>query len=235
MLPPEDEIDMDLDGERDLFGDSLQEEGDVSLEFAEADLDTDQILALAAEEEARCALLEQEMEEAKRREQEEKEFRKQQRERDLALQKLRAVRNKRVDLETSLSQPSAHSSPAKRPSRAPVMAKQPRRSYVTDSARPSCSGKPVIEQQRSVAPPTARPGQSEFDSFAQELLYSVQQLKDGQTAPFSKLMAQAMKESPVATKSMRKSESLPNVNVVGEQVDKPPEGGKRPPPPPKRG
>ena len=98
------EVHVDTEGEHELFeeeildGEQLQED----LQLAEEDLETDQILALAAEEEERCHVLETEMEHLRREEAAHKLW-----EKEEALQHLWAIRSKRATLETSLSRSPA--------------------------------------------------------------------------------------------------------------------------------
>ena len=65
------EVHVDAEGEQELFEEEIFDEEELQeedLQLAEEDLDTDQILALAAEEEERCLLLETEMEQFRREE-----------------------------------------------------------------------------------------------------------------------------------------------------------------------
>ena len=111
VLNPELSVHVDEEGERELFGTDVDEPQDNELEWAAEDLDTDQILALAAEEEERCLVLENEVEEMKHHQQEEEDLLRKQQEWEEAIHRLHAVRSKWATLKSLLlvSPPTASS------------------------------------------------------------------------------------------------------------------------------
>ena len=93
---------IDVEAENELFGEDQEFEDDMDdglEDLAEEDLDSDQVLALAAEKEARCAALQQQVDSRK---QQEEQARKLEQERNEVLQRLRAMQSKRENMESSL-------------------------------------------------------------------------------------------------------------------------------------
>ena len=211
------DFEVDLYGEQDLVGDDpsalSMEEGELSdeelVELAEEDLDTDQILSLAAAEEQRC----QELVQCREREEEEELLRQEQEHRE-ALLKLKVMRSKRQSLEVSLS--SLPSVTGSRQFRRQMVAKQVQGSGTMSAPKAklhyAIPTRPMACHS-SVHQKTIQQGESvDLNCFAHELLDSVKQLKDGKTAPFSLLRAKAMsgqaRESPSL---LKRADSLPNV------------------------
>ena len=222
------QIHVDREDERELLGgdsteEDLQEQilDEVLMNDDGLDLDTDEILALAAEEEERCAELE------RQKAMEDEEVLKQEQARNEALKRLMAVRSKRKDLENSLSSsPSTVGPSGRNRTSSPVRRVRVR----AEEQQASTSGgfkpggvqyhipKPV--SRRTVSP--VQVGESDdFSDFARELLYSVKQLKEGQSAPFSTLMARAMSGRECDEDQLspnKRSDSLPNIALNLDNV-----------------
>ena len=235
------EDDIDLQMEQEVLGTSpnqFESEEEALNEFEEEDLDTEEILALAEAEEARCEQLQDEVENRRRLE-EDQLLHKQQQRRE-ALQRLQAVRSKRVSLETSLSQaPSVVSDispqkPAKQAVRESLKtkptgkgkARQPGGLTVTATSTPSAGTSRGVAhaeessgQEEMVVPAQNQPGESdfsEFSDFARELLYSVKQLKEGNTGVFSEFLMKTLGDN--SPSKVCRSESLPNVHFADAPV-----------------
>ena len=231
------ELQTDEQAERELFGgapvDVLASQHDKLLDdLEEEDMETEQILALAAEEGAKCLELESEMEQA--RQLEEEQFIRKQKEKEEALQRLRAVRSKRVNLETSMSQPpSATSSPFKPVTAMGIKTRVTQRSRaLAAKAGTSTAGQAQLLRVQAPAQPRQlqhpEPGRSDFNQFAWELFESVKQLKEGKATPFQRLISKTLADPKGNLEQLHKSESLPNVHfadsearVVGSIIDPP--------------
>ena len=127
------------------------------------------------------------------------------------MQRLKAVRSKRVNLETSLSSmPSASSSPIKeipateraKSTKQPRVAMQP-----AGVTRPWAE--PVKASTSSLQPQI---GEFVVDEFARNLLHSINALKDRDLALFLRIMVQAVQKND---DKVRRADSLPNVNFAG--------------------
>ena len=208
------EMEVDLHAEGELLGEEVlnssrdEVDFDELEELAEEEWDTDQILALAAAEEEHCEAL---REEAKIR-QEEQEARRRDLERQEALQRLQAVRSKRLSLENSLQSTPATSATVTRSSPYLTSAKTcPVKDHRAVPVLAASEGGP----RRYKLPQPPKQGELDSDLFAKQLLESVKHLQHGKTAPFAELMCRAMNEKPIPEAGLdgiRRAGSLPNVH-----------------------
>ena len=215
---------VDMEGERNLFGGgqtSSQEEDSIE-EVDVEDLDTEEILALAAEKEARCEELESEM--VQLQQQEEEELHQQEQAKQEALEKLMAMHSKRQDLESSLastpqvspvlkkSSPTSKFQPKNKPRRSVMdcLGASPKKVVSAGRMKPSTS--------KVLQPLQVQPGESELNLFAHQLLDSMKALKEGDSAAFTSLMAKTLANNAGADKGVRKAESLPNVHLIDQKV-----------------
>ena len=209
----------------------MDEPQDNELESAAEDLDTDQILALVAEEEERCLVLENEVEEMKHHQQEEEDLLRKQQEWEEAIRRLHVVRSKRATLESLLlvSPPTASSLQTLAGATQAPRGLPPR--ATGRQGRPSTALGPALvtmvwqastswtdRQEEDAIPVSTAPGEFASNDFARQLLASVKQLKEGDLGPFSRLMTEAMRKSEI-----KKSESLPNVHfnegpIIGSAI-----------------
>ena len=227
-------LSVDPAAERELFSDeelNNARDSEESLEFLEdvaEDLSTEQILAMAEEEESRCKDLEtrQRRLEEERKAQEE-ETRRQQQQRAEAIQRLKALRSKRAGLERSFQESAStpkvqaasasRSRPAVRPKDIEHKAPPPRRPVdAIPQERGECS-KNLINIEQPVA-----------DQYALELLASIKDLQKGQPGQFFNIVTQAMSKSKTRQATdgqssvLRKAGSLPNVSfdsVVKQELN----------------
>ena len=180
-------------------------EDDELAELAEEDLSTDQILALAEAEEQRYKLLE-----SQKREEEELLCR--DRERQEAIHHLKTIHDKRETLEGSLAGPY-RLSPGK-------VGKGKTVSKTIKDSIPLLREEIPQARWSSAMPKDSNPGElrpfddsNQLNEFAFQLLDSVRQLKDGNSAMFSALMAKTMADSSqIPLAQSKNADSLPNVH-----------------------
>ena len=195
---PELVLEVDHDGERELLGEELlnssRDEVDDDLD---EDLDVEQILALAKEEEKQCALIQEALEEEKRQ-------REANQARTAALDKLSKARRRRESLESLLPVSPPLAQPEK-------LGKIPERS---EPRRRKAEHPTKVMMPPEVEGPSRsldiNQGEQEFNAFAFELLETIKQLKDSQSGPFSVLMAKTLSQQ-TAGASVHKADSLPNL------------------------
>ena len=221
-------LDVDKDGEKALLGDVMDSdeefdggEFDLDSEAILDNLDSEQILELAKEEERKCAKLEAEVDQRKKEEadrlllnrQREEERRKQQLKVREALKKLKAARSRRVSLEKSLQET---------PGNSPVMS--PTRRTQTSTPQKLPSGQKG-EEGHALPPPPINRGMEQVSvdtesMLASEILGVIHDLQSGNAAPFTKLMAESMHSTHVNENKpvLKKAGSLPNVAFDTKEI-----------------